>query len=189
MTFDPKTLWKEQDVSVVALSPADLEARFRAQRAALQRRNLVEYIAGAVVIVVFLGYAALLPGALVKAGSLLTAAGAAFVLWQLRRRASVAALPDDAAADALRAAQVKELERQRDALRSVALWYLAPFLPGLILFFAGVHLATPDADPLALALPLGGVAALFGLIWAANLVAARGLDRQIHNLVRDGDDQ
>jgi hypothetical protein len=189
MTVDPKTLWKEQDVSVATLSPADLEARFRAQRSALRRRNLVEYVAGAIVIAVFLGYAAVLPGALVKAGSVLTAAGAAFVLWQLHRRASVAAIPDDAAADALRAAQVRELERQRDALRSVALWYLAPFLPGLILFFVGVHLAAPDAQPLALAVPLGGMAGLFGLIWAANLIAARALDRQIRNLVRDGDDQ
>ena len=187
MTIDPKSLWRDQSAAVTVLSPVELESRFRVQRAALQRRNRIEYGAGALVIVVFLAYAALLPGALVKAGSLLTALGAAVVLWQLHRRASVGRAPEDAPPEALVASQMHELERQRDALRSVALWYLGPFLPGMTLFFVGIHRATPGASPLSLALPVGVVAGLFGLIWGANLLAARSLDRQIRDLASLGD--
>lgn len=187
MSLDPKTLWKEQDVSVSSLSPSDLEARFTAQRAALGRRNRTEYVAGAIVIVVFLAYAALLPGAVVKAGSLLTAAGAGFVIWQLKRRAGLPPLADDLPARDLVGFQVEELRRQRDALRSVPLWYLAPLLPGFVTFFTGVYLQRAGDPVTGLGLPLLGIVLLFLAVWWLNHRAARTLERQIRDLETYGD--
>lgn len=67
-----------------------------------------------------------------EAPGLLIVVAHLFVIWQLWWRTSVGVMPGDlmgrAALDYLR----HQLERQRNALSSAWLWYIAPFMPGLI---------------------------------------------------------
>ena len=102
----------------------------------IRRRNAIEYVACAVVIVVFTSYIFTLPHILHKIGSVLVIAAALYCPWQLHRRAS-AVSPEMAGAmpsyDFLRG----QLVRQRDALKSIFWWYVLPFLPGVLLVYLG----------------------------------------------------
>jgi hypothetical protein len=69
-------------------------------------------------------------------------------------------------------------------LRTVWSWYLAPFVPGMVVFLAGVSFteANPAPLPARLGVFLAGVglmAAVFAVIWLLNAVAAKKLDAQI----------
>ncbi|HEV7960807.1 MAG TPA: hypothetical protein VGP01_07220 [Rhizomicrobium sp.] len=128
-----KTIWQNQpmeDNEMITL--ADIRARADSVQARVRWRNLALYaysIANIAITVWLLStgkhnfYAA--PGLLLLAAHL-------FVIWQLWWRTSVRAMPADlsgrAALDYLR----HQLERQRDAFSSAWLWYIAPFMPGLI---------------------------------------------------------
>ncbi len=81
-----------------------------------------------------------------------------------------------------------ELTRQRDALRSVAVWYLAPFFPGVILLFLGrwfqAHASHRPVglDHLIIVL-CGVIIALFWLVvWLLNQRVAERLQRRIDEL-------
>lgn len=60
------------------------------------------------------------------------AAAHLFVIWQLWWRTRTRALPGDLMGRAALDYHRHELERQRDALSGAWLWYIAPFMPGLI---------------------------------------------------------
>lgn len=118
-------------------------------------------------------------------GCVLTALGAAFIAYQLRRRAAASAPPAAELASTLLAFHRKELERQRDALRSVPIWYLGPLVPGLGLFFTGGAMLQAERGANAVlwaGFCFGFWALVFGLIAWLNLVAARELDRQVKEL-------
>ena len=73
-----------------------------------------------------------------------------------------------------------ELVRQRDLLRSVWWWYLAPFVPGLLLILGGVALERPGrwgwlAPGIVAAVTFVGI----GLL---NQRVARKLQRRIDDL-------
>ena len=66
------------------------------------------------------------------APGLLIGAAHLFVIWQVWWRTSARALPDDLMGRAALDYHRHELERQRDAMSGAWLWYIAPFMPGLI---------------------------------------------------------
>jgi hypothetical protein len=74
----------------------------------------------------------------------------------------------------------RELVRQRDMLRSVWRWYIAPIVPGLAVFSAGT---LPQHSPwwMFLLLALFFLAIFGGIVWL-NRRAADRLDRQIAEL-------
>jgi hypothetical protein len=74
----------------------------------------------------------------------------------------------------------RELVRQRDLLRSVWLWYIGPFVPGIVVFGMGVG-SRHGTGTWWNALPF---LCVFGGVMWANYRAARGLDRQIAELDR-----
>jgi hypothetical protein len=186
MPNDPKSLWKEQAVTLATYSPDELRARLNRQQRTVRMRNLVEYVAGLLVIVFFAFLGIGEENELVRAGAILVVLGTAVVLWQLHRRASAAPVP---AEGDLMAFQRQQLVRQHAALKSVPLWYLGPFAPGLgLLTFARFR----DVTPADAAGPIFGVVwivAVFAGVWLLNHVAARRLARQIETLDRIGDSQ
>jgi len=175
-------LWQGGD-AVLAPLPLD-EVKRRAARFGdiVQRRNRREYIAAAIVLAGFSLYAIILPGALLKIGSLLVIAGVLVVVWQLVRRTS---RPDpDAEAADVRAFYRARLVREEHMLARVGLWYLAPLLPGLLTFMAGEAILLGRTDALGLTLFLVLPLLLFAGIWLLNHRAAAMLRARIDRIDR-----
>ncbi|MGQ2931210.1 MAG: hypothetical protein ACT6Q3_12100 [Sphingopyxis sp.] len=175
-------LWQGGD-AVLAPLPLD-EVKRRAARFGdiVQRRNRREYIAAAIVLAGFSLYAVILPGALLKIGSLLVIAGVLVVVWQLARRTS---RPDpDAEAADVRAFYRARLVREEHMLARVGLWYLGPLLPGLLTFMAGEAILLGRTDAIGLTLFLVLPLLLFAGIWLLNHRAAAMLRARIDRIDR-----
>jgi hypothetical protein len=142
----------------------------------IRLRNAMEYVAGLLVIV-FVSVRGLgQPTALMKVADGLIVAGCCLVLWQLARRASVPQAPTGAATSDLIRHYRANLARQRDALRSVWLWYLLPLAPGLMLSL--IAPPQPGTPWLKLA-AIGVVISVFAGIQWLNRKAARHLQKEI----------
>jgi hypothetical protein len=102
---------------------------------------------------------------------------------EIYKNASVSAMPEHLALITCRDFHRGQLVRQRDLLRSVWLWYLLPFVPGLLLLLIGRAAADPGGAPRVALSAMVGVLVFLGIGWL-NERAARGLDREIETLDR-----
>ena len=188
---DPRTIWKEQQMTPRLPTPRELAARHRRLENRIRRRNRLEYFAGAVV---FTG-ALLLAGwmlagdaslhrTVVAGGTLLLGAGALFVCVQLHRRTGRPAVIDGN--DSTIARYRAELARQRDALRSVFSWYISPFLPGLVLIYGAVLLA-PGVERLRAVVPAVFTVAFLAWVLHINRRAAQGIEAELRALDEERD--
>ena len=174
-------LWHAQALSPLDLSADELRRRSSALQSRVARRNRVEYLAGGLfVIPVYVFYIWLFPFWLTKLGALLVVLGTLVVLQQLRRRASCRTPPPAALGQDWAAFHRAELLRQRDAVRSVWLWYIGPLLPGFWLFLWGreTELAGRGMETM-FTLTHAAALLLFVAIVALNLRAARRYQREI----------
>lgn len=130
------SLWRQIDGALQPLPLAEVKSRATAFDRAISKRNRREYIATAFVTLIFGLYALILPGTLLKIGSLLIIAGGLVMAWQLSRRTS---RPDPAAEAAdVRAYYRTRLVTEERMLAYVGLWYIGPLVPGLALFMASL---------------------------------------------------
>jgi hypothetical protein len=179
-----KLLWKGQVASAPSFTPDELRRMAAVFRRTIRRRNLLEYIAGAIAIAGSCFNIWLFGDALTRVASVISTVGIGTVLWQLHRRASMQASPENLGQPGLRSYRA-QLVRQRDALRSVWLWYILPLLPGYELFIW--------ARRMAMAMSGGGwwiyalMPALGAVVVALNLYSARKLQREIERLDRETD--
>lgn len=184
---DAKQAW-QTSVEIGGALPLD-EVREKADKfyRFVRRRNLIEYVACAIVIVVFSSYIVVLPHVLQKVGSAMIIAGTVFAAWQLHRRAS-AVPPETAGSMPILLFSRAQLVRHRDALRTIFWWYILPFMPGLFVMSLG-NRAVRISDTKETAtvgwqeLVLLAIIALFlGGIWYWNQRAARKLQRHIDDI-------
>jgi hypothetical protein len=113
-----------------------------------------------------------------RTGHALLIAGMLFIIWFLHVRAGSRAVPGHAdTKDVLRFHQ-REIARQRDVLRAVPLWYLLPFVPGMIAI--GASKWETSAGGALIGVP--AIVGIFVLVWLLNAWGARWLDRQLHNV-------
>lgn len=181
---DPlQTLWTQQTQETFSMSLADIHAHSRRFQSRIRTRNLTEYAAAALVVAVFGWMAFLIPDLVVKAGCILTALAAAYVAYALHTKASAPGSQPDGGEPLLDFHRA-ELLRQRQALATVPRWYLAPFVPGMLLFVGGVSF-TPDSGLPLMArffqfgIATAIVAAVFaGVAWL-NARAVKQLDARI----------
>ena len=145
----------------------------------IRQRNLIEYVAAAIVVIVYAGYTLFLPDPMSKLGSVMIIAGVLYAMWQLRRRASPGKA--DLAASAM-AFHRAELLRQQRALEGIWRWYLGPMAPGLVVFIVGPALRQPPESWLDVSMGLGVCALVFAAVWWLNWRAARKLRREIERL-------
>lgn len=179
---DPRLVWRQQPVEVSVPRVDELRARNHAFDRTIRRRNRLEYGAAILVVLVF-GARALLTGhAVTRVGCLLAVAGTLFVVEVLRRRGSPGPEPPGEVGLQTGVARLRtELVRQRDLLRGVWAWYLAPLVPGLAVLIAGeIHLHPERAAF------VGIYAACCTLLFAGigwlNMRAAAELQREIEAL-------
>lgn len=188
---DPlQTLWTQQKQETFTMTAADLQQRSARFSSTIRRRNIVEYAAAALIIGVFGWMAWLIPVPVVKVGAVLLILGALYVCWKLHTLAGASNAQDAAVplADFHRA----ELLRQRNALASVWSWYLAPFVPGVIVFVGGVMFSPDTGLPFMAQFTVFAAAMIltaftFGVVWWLNQQAVKALDKQIAELDRAGE--
>lgn len=187
MSLPPFPAWQNAASEASFSDPAACAARASKFERTIRRRNLIEYAAGALVIVLFAASSA---GAtfrgewLIALSMALTVVGAGFVMWGLHRRASnLDRRPEDPCVLHLR----RQYERQFEALRDVPKWYLGPLVPGMALFYISVTLGTAEVTGWAAAMdgilwPVAATVGLFGAIALANWIAARSLKKKIDEI-------
>jgi len=177
---DPRNLWQGQEVEKVILTVDEVQRRASRFERRVRNRNLREYIAGALVIVLSANQIVTRLHGWRMTPPVLIILGTIYVMFQLHRRGSARSLPGDVGLRGSIEFHRLELERQRDALRGVWHWYLLPFAPGLVatLVMAGIARGINAR--------LVGVGVMFVLIFvgvvALNNWGARKLDRKIEEL-------
>jgi Flp pilus assembly protein TadB len=177
---DLRNVWQNQPVENTPMPLEEIQRRARRFEKRIDRRNLREYAGAAIGIAAYTFYIFIFHSLMVRAGSVLVIAGVLYVVVQLYRRASSGSLPEDLGVAASIEFHRRELVRQRDMLRSVWRWYIAPIVPGLVVFSAGI---VPHHSPgwAYFVLVLFYCAAFGGIVWL-NHRAAGSLDRQIAEL-------
>lgn len=173
-------LWQGDDSRLEPLPLAEIKARAAKLGRAIGKRNRREYAAAAFVVLIFGLYALILPGMLLKAGSLLVIAGSLIVAWQLVRRTSRA----DPAAEAadIRLHYRTRLEVEERMLASVGRWYIGPLVPGLAVFMAGLVEAGGFDSLIGFAAFTAVPTLVIIGIWLLNREAAAMLRQQIDRL-------
>ncbi len=182
-------IWTRQPAEPFTLTLADIHARATRFQSRVRMRNITEYVAAGLVIAMFAWLGWLIPDPVIKTGAGLIVAGALYVCWKLHSlgRAAEVAASDHASslADFHRA----ELMRQRAALATVWRWYLAPFLPGMLVFLGAVTLVADTGLPLEARLRtfvfgVGLMAAVFAAIGWLNARSVKALDAEIAEIDR-----
>lgn len=184
MQNDPFQWWTSSPVEAGFTDPDALRTRATTFERTVRRRNLIEGAAGVLVIGLFVSgsVAAATVGewALALAGALIVA-GTAFILWHLFRSGSnLARRPEHDCRTHL----LNQLVRQRDLLRRVPQWYLAPLLPGICAVYGitAAKVAGAQGWDVAISgiwLPFAATMAFFLFVGWLNLWAARRLSREI----------
>lgn len=167
------------------MSLADIHTRAERFQLRIRTRNWIEYAAAGFVVAFFGWMAATVPEPIVQIGAVLIVLGALYVCWKLHQLGRAASGDEmNAGAQSWAAFHRAELTRQSDALRTVWRWYLAPFVPGMLVFLAGVSFTPANPAPLAARLTVFLVGlALMGAMFAAiawlNAQAVKRLDAEI----------
>ena len=184
-------LWQGSEPILAPLPLDEIKRQAGRFGDAIRRRNRREYVATALVVAVFAFYAAIFAEPLVKLGSLLIIAGALVVAWQLARRTSRA--DPDAEAQDISGYYRARLVREEHMLARVGRWYLAPFVPGLLLLLLGQAKASGMGGSLVFLLVAALQLLVFGGIWILNRRAAAMLRARISRIDRtrthEGDSQ
>ena len=184
-----RALWTAQPVEPFKLSVDQVSKRTGQFQARIRQRNITEYLAALLVVGVFGWMACLIPVFTVKAGAILIILGALYVCWKLHKIAGRQAGQQADNAARLLDHHRSELMRQRDALASVWRWYLAPFVPGAVVFVAGVTFSPDTGLPFLAGLTIFAISmAIMGSMFAGviclNNRAVKQLDAEIAELDR-----
>ena len=180
---DLKRLWRSQPAPAADFTIDDLHRTASRFQRTVALRNAVEYLGCGLVVLIFAYYAVTLPYLLMRAGSVLFIVGALVVAWQLHARASTQPKPEDRGEHAWIDYQRRQLERQRDALRSVAFWYLGPFVPGTVVFRWGIETELGAGTPFAQGFVANlAIAAFFVAVILVNRFASHKLQQRIERL-------
>lgn len=174
---DIQALWTSQQGDAVRLAAGQVRLLAATFQQRIRRRNRIEYAGAAIGIAGQAVIAAMTVNAWVRAGALMAIAGVLYVCYQLNRRASASVVPEQLGTSPAIDFHRAQLERQRDALRSMFSWYILPILPGLlIVLIAGAR----SRRHMIVNLCLAGV--MFVTILWLNRRGARRLQAEIDRL-------
>ena len=176
-------LWQDQPVEGVIMSVEEIRRRAGKFERKIRWRNIREYVAS-LIAVALLGYFFVTQhDVLSRITFALWIAALAWMMLSLHRKGSAKKMPEGA--DTLTGLRFyrAELERQLEVVSSVWSWYLAPMVPGFVVFTVGSVI--PPSHPAAWAKAAFMdvlVAGMFFWVWKLNAKAARCLTRMIEEL-------
>lgn len=189
-SVDMKDVWQSQAAEPIKMSSAELRQRSQKLNKKVVRRNIREYLAAAIVVAVMAYDFWKVHELLLRIGSGLIIAGALYIVYQLHARGSAKVMPPEAGLQTCLEFHTKELERQRDLLRSVWSWYILPVVPGVIIFMLGGTIPGAGAIPghIGHALAIFGIRlafvfSVFFAVWKLNQRAAKRLQLKIDTLI------
>jgi hypothetical protein len=133
--FDPQQLWQAQPKALTPLTLGEIHRRARSFRRGALRRRIASWDCVVFAALAMTWRLQKVTSWMMQLGAVLALAGVLFVLWRWQAANTVGPPPDEG--EALVAAYRSNLIRLRDARRSVALWYIAPMLPGMALLVLG----------------------------------------------------
>jgi len=176
-------IWQSQPVEVTKMSAEVLRKRASKLEHRVWWRNTREYTASLGTAVLLAYFLVTTHDALSRTAFGLFLAGLIWIVVQLHRKGSAKTMPTGVdSVTSLHFYRV-ELERQRELVASVWSWYLAPLVPGFIVYTIGHAIRAPHPSAWAgLALLDASVALAFLFIWKLNMRTAQCLDRMIHEL-------
>jgi len=165
---------------LVPSNPAEVRQEAEALRRRVRQRNLTEYAAAGLAMLVCAFRFFATPQLLMSAGFALAVPGLLWSSYELYRRASSRPIPAGLGeAGAVRFYR-DELARQRDALHSVHRWYVGPLLPSLLCILAGQAVTAVWSSRVAAVISAWAVVLVL-LVWA-NRRGARLIQRKIEAL-------
>ena len=178
-----QTLWQDQPVEGIKMSAEIIHKRAAKFERRIMWRNVREYVASLIAVCLFVYFFVTTHDVLSRVTFGLFIAAMAWIVVQLHRKGSAKTLPTGV--DTLTSLQLyrAELERQRAVVSNVWAWYLAPLVPGFVVYTIGYAIKFQHPAAWAgLALMDGIVAAMFFVIWKMNMKAARCLTKMIEEL-------
>ena len=116
---DPMEIWQSQQVEPLMMSMDEIRSKAVRFERQIRTRNRRETTVALVMIVVFGLFLYVFPSPMERAGSLLTIAGLVFVIYRMNRQAAPEDVPAGGGFESCVAFHRRELERQRDLLRSI----------------------------------------------------------------------
>jgi hypothetical protein len=176
-------LWQTQPVEGIKMSVEEIRHRAGKFETRIRRRNVREYVASLVAVGLFVYFFATTHDLLSRVTFALFIGAMLWIVVSLYWRGSAKKLPEGV--DTLTGLRFyrTELERQREVVRSVWWWYLAPMVPGFLLYTLGYVIKFPrPASWASIGLMDLVVAGLFVWIWRMNMKAAHCLTRMIEEL-------
>ena len=184
---DIKAIWGAQEVEQNLVTVERIRADADKFQSAVRRRNRVEYAALVFVIAVFGAYIWIFPTPLMRLGSLLIITAAIFIMVWIHFRASANPIPSHVSFMDYISRYREELRRQQSAQRTVWLWYLAPWVPGIGVFTMGIdqflkHALGNRAPLWPIALVMVATVGVFVGVWILNLRGSRRLQHKIDEL-------
>jgi hypothetical protein len=184
---DWQDLWVDTEIDPPDIDIGALRRKSEDFEKVIQRRNWIEVGAGIFVIVAFGGFAVFTPDRVEGLGNGLVALAAFFVTFAIVIRGSLGPVQADPTAQtaAYLDAHRAELRHQIRLLRWVPLWYLGPFVPGVLtIAFARYGLGAMSA------LYIGVFAVFFGGLAWVNRRGAQKFQEQLDGLQngREGED-
>lgn len=185
---DLKDLWQSQAQEAAPMALEDIRKAARKFQGRIRWRNLIEYVAGLIVIPAFAWQAWSGPNPMHQLGAALVVLGAPVILWQLHVRGGARSTPD-ASAVSLVDFHRGELVRQREMFRSAWLWYLLPMAPGVVLMMASwlvfpraIPGRTFEEDRMVVGFAMIVTALVFLVVFLVHRLAAYRLQKQIDDL-------
>jgi hypothetical protein len=180
---NPQQIWQCQPVEGIKMSAEALRQRSGKFERMFRWRNVREYVASLLAAMGFGYFFVTTHAVLFRIAYVLFIAGLGWVVFQLHRKGSARSMPAAMGTSTCLQFFRAELERQRDVVKNVWPWYLAPLVPGFVILTAAYMRALPFPAGLASAVWLDGVVALlFFVVWKMNRRAARRLQRVIDEL-------
>lgn len=176
-------LWQDQPVEGIKMSAEEIRRRSGKFERRIRWRNIREYIASLIAAVLLGYFFATAHDVLSRVTFGLFIAALAWMMVSLYRKGSAKKLPEGV--DTLTGLHFyrAELERQREVVRSVWWWYLAPMVPGFLVTTVGDMIKSPHLVTLA-KVTIMDVCVLGMFVWVGkmNMKAARCLTRMIEEL-------
>jgi len=182
-TNPAQQIWQSQPVEGMKVSADVIRLRATKFEHKISRRNLRESIASLFVIAFFGYFFVTSPGILLRITWALFIAGMIWIVIALRLKGTPKTMPAAMGSSSSMDFFRSELERQRDLLRNVFPWYLAPLIPGYVAL--NVAYAFKFPGPIrwtGLGLLDVFFVAVFVGVWYMNRRAARCLQRSIDEL-------